>query len=60
MPSFSFIYLLHIFFEYQLQEKLKEKIDAELMEKINFGAEMDVFHRLLSSIQISLSIHLCV
>eukprot|EP00112_Aurelia_sp_Birch-Aquarium-sp1_P023247 Seg685.3 transcript_id=Seg685.3/GoldUCD/mRNA.D3Y31 product="Vacuolar protein sorting-associated protein 53-like" protein_id=Seg685.3/GoldUCD/D3Y31 len=33
----------------QLQEKLKEKIDAELREKINFGTEMDVFHSVISN-----------
>ncbi|XP_065054602.1 vacuolar protein sorting-associated protein 53 homolog [Rhopilema esculentum] len=33
----------------QLQEKLKEKIDAEFVEKINFGAETDVFHGVISN-----------
>ena len=34
----------HIFF-FQLEEKLKEKVDPELAEKIELNGEQDVFHR---------------
>lgn len=29
----------------QLEEKLKEKVDPELAEKIDLNGEQDVFHR---------------
>ena len=35
----------HVFFFFQLEEKLKEKVDLELAEKIELNGEQDVFHR---------------
>ena len=29
----------------QLEDKLKEKVDSELVDKINLGAEQDMFHK---------------
>lgn len=34
-----------MFFFSQLEEKLKEKVDPELAEKIDLNGEQDVFHR---------------
>ncbi|XP_033627749.1 vacuolar protein sorting-associated protein 53 homolog isoform X1 [Asterias rubens] len=33
----------------QLEEKLKEKVDTTLVDKINLSAEMDVFHGVISN-----------
>ncbi|XP_071790088.1 vacuolar protein sorting-associated protein 53 homolog isoform X2 [Asterias amurensis] len=33
----------------QLEEKLKEKVDTTLVDKINLNAEMDVFHGVISN-----------
>jgi len=34
----------------QLEDKLKEKVDKELVEKIDLRAEQDVFHKSVSSL----------
>lgn len=33
----------------QLEDKLKEKIDKELSEKVNMSQEQDIFHTVISS-----------
>lgn len=33
----------------QLEEKLKEKVDPSLSEKVNFSQEQDIFHNVISS-----------
>lgn len=40
-PSLRKTYLMF----FQLEEKLKEKVDPELAEKIDLNGEQDVFHR---------------
>ena len=38
-------FLTNLPFLFQLEEKLKEKVDPELAEKIDLSGEQDVFHR---------------
>ena len=38
-------FLTNFLFLSQLEEKLKEKVDPELAEKIDLNGEQDVFHR---------------
>lgn len=48
--SFIELWLKCISIFAQLEEKLKEKVDPELAEKIDLNGEQDVFHRWVASI----------